>query len=202
MVLALGAVAAVTAAGVVTVVEEGPPKYSIMREEAGTTRSHRPSRWAVDVPAIAMSPTSRRFLLLLGVVPGALPGEEEEEEEDADDDEEELADTVGLLLVDRGRRRRDRRLEEEEEDDGDDDAAAGPGALGLRKDGAAGKPLRMFALCMLSVGGVGRGCGCGVVVATHPSYLATRPLEISSQISGTLRSERLNSSQEEEPLQA
>lgn len=151
--LALGAVAAETAAGVVTV-EEDPPKYSIMREEAGTTRSQRPSRWAVDVPAIAMSPppTSRRFLLpLLGeFAPALLP--EGEEEEGADDDEEELADTLGVLLVERGRRRRERRLDGEEEEDDDDDAWLGPGALGLRKDGATGKPLRMLALCVLSVG--------------------------------------------------
>ena len=150
--------------------EEDPPKYSIMREDAGTTRSQRPSRWAVDVPAIAISPppTSCRFLLpLVGLAPGPLAGGEEAEE-DVDDDEE-LADTVGALVVDRGRRRRDRKLDAEEEEETDDDAWASPDALGLRKDGAAGKPLRMLALCVLSAGGVGRGCGYGVVVAIHPA---------------------------------
>jgi len=92
----------------------------------------------------------------VGLAPGPLAGGEEAEE-DVDDDEE-LADTVGALVVDRGRRRRDRKLDAEEED-ADDDAWASPDALGLRKDGAAGKPLRMLALCVLSVGGVGRGCG-------------------------------------------
>jgi len=142
-----------------------------MREEAGTTRSQRPSRWAVDVPVIPMSPTSRRFLLLLGVVAGALPGGEEEEEEDADD-EDKLAETVGLLLVDRGLRRRDRRLDAEDAD-ANDDAWAGPGRLGLRKEGAAGKPLRILALCVLPVGRVWRVCGYAVV-GSRPFIRLTR----------------------------
>jgi len=118
-----------------------------------------------------MSPTSRRFLLLLGVVAGALPGVEEEEEEDADD-EDKLADTVGVLLVDRDLKRTDRRLDAEDAD-ADDKAWAGPGRLGLRKEGAAGKPLRILALCVLPVGRVWRGCECAAV-GSRPFIRLTR----------------------------
>ncbi len=132
-----------------------------MRDEAGTTRSQRPSRLAVVELAVAMSSTSRRFLLpLVALVPRLLTGKGEEEDEDADD-EEESAGTLGVVVEDRGRRRRDSRNVA-------DDAWAGPRALGLRKDGAAGNPLRMLALYIYSVGGVSAGCGYGVVVAIHP----------------------------------
>jgi len=134
------ALAAAVAVGK-TPTDEGVPRYSIMRDEAGTTRSQRPSRWAVVALAIAMSSTSRRFLLPLLEVASGPFSRTEEEGEDTDEDE---------LVVDRGRRRRDSK---QEEDDNADDAWAGPRPLGLRKEGATGNPFRMLSLYLFSVDG-------------------------------------------------